>query len=292
MPPEMKKDSLLLAFFVLLILWTVDAFPLSGDDIELTPSAIGQGEVGLLSIQTKAEAKPEVIWRGKEITILPDTQNETWTGFIGADLTTSPGRYTLQISLNNNAHLRSISVFSKDHGIRQFTVPKEMEALDPPTLKRVQEEARQMRELFLVSDEHTLWWGRWIRPVAGRIVSPFGARTFINELERSPHSGVDLKAAEGIPIKASNRGRVVLVADHFFGGRSIVIDHGGGIQSMYFHLSRVSVQVGQVVEKRDLIGLAGSSGRSTGPHLHFGIRLNGERVNPLDLIELSERLEQ
>jgi murein DD-endopeptidase MepM/ murein hydrolase activator NlpD len=81
------------------------------------------------------------------------------------------------------------------------------------------------------------------------------------------------------------------VGDYYFGGLSIVIDHGGGIHSMYFHLSRVSVKVGQVVERGETVGLSGSSGRATGPHLHFGIRLNGERVDPLDIIELSERLE-
>ena len=127
-------------------------------------------------------------------------------------------------------------------------------------------------------------------PVQGKIVSPFGCRTIINKLERSPHSGVDLKVAQGTSIKATNRGRVVLVADHFFGGLSVVIEHGGAIHSMYFHLSNASVRVGQMVEKGDTIGFTGSSGRATGPHLHFGIRLNGERVNPLGLIELSAGL--
>jgi murein DD-endopeptidase MepM/ murein hydrolase activator NlpD len=147
-----------------------------------------------------------------------------------------------------------------------------------------------MRDILSVSHDQPLWQGSWIRPVSGGIVSPFGRRTIINDLERSTHSGVDLKAAEGTPIKAANGGRVVLVADHFFGGLSVVIDHGGGIHSMYFHLSEVSAKAGQIVEKGELIGLSGSSGRATGPHLHFGIRLHGDRVSPLRLIELSTGL--
>ena len=122
--------------------------------------------------------------------------------------------------------------------------------------------------------------------------SPFGCRCIINDMERSPHSGVDLKASEGTPVKATNRGIVVLVADHFFSGLSVVIDHGGGMQSMYFHLSEVLVQAGELLEKGTIIGLSGSSGRVTGPHLHFGIRLNGGRVNPIKLIEISRRLER
>jgi murein DD-endopeptidase MepM/ murein hydrolase activator NlpD len=140
--------------------------------------------------------------------------------------------------------------------------------------------------------EHPLWRGKWIKPVAGTVVSPFGCRSIINGMERSPHSGVDLEAAQGTPVKVPNRGRVVLVANHFFSGLSVVIDHGGGIQSMYFHLSQVIVEVGQLLKKGEIIGLSGSSGRVTGPHLHFGIRLNGERVNPINLIEISRRLER
>jgi hypothetical protein len=287
-----KGFYLLMTILYFSFLSPVQALSSSPPKIELTPSSIGQGEVALLSIQKKGNVSPEVIWRGTSIAVLPNMQDRAWVGLIGADLTTTPGRYTLQIKLNNKVLIRSVSVLTKDHGARRFMVPKEMEALDPSTLKRVRNEAREMRELFSVSDEPRHWWGRWIKPVLGKTVSPFGCRTFINNLERSPHSGVDLKAAEGTIVKASNKGRVVLVADHFFSGLSIVIDHGGGIQSMYFHMSSVSVREGQVVEKGEPIGFSGSSGRATGPHLHFGIRLNGERISPLYLIKLSERLEQ
>ena len=88
-----------------------------------------------------------------------------------------------------------------------------------------------------------------------------------------------------------NHGRVVLVADHFFTGLSVVVDHGGGIQSMYFHLEKILVKEGQPVKKGEVIGRVGSTGRSTGPHLHLGVRVNGARVDPLRLIELSRGME-
>ena len=287
-----KKVPLLFTVLFICFLSHVEALPSFALDFTITPSEIGQGEVGLLSIQKTGEAKPDVIWMGKKITLLYDKKNDVWAGFIGADLTTRPGRYKLQVNLNNNPHLMEINVLLKDRGVRHLTVPKEMEALDIDTLKRVREESRRMRELFMRSAEYPHWRGDWIKPIASTVVSPFGLRSIINGIERRPHSGVDLKAAEGTHVKATNKGRIVLVANHFFGGLSVVIDHGGGIQSMYFHLSHVFVQAGQLLEKGAIIGLSGSSGRVTGAHLHFGIRLNGGRVDPLKLIEISRRLER
>ena len=287
-----KRIPLLFAVLFLFLLQPVEAFPSSALDITVKPSKIGQGELGLLSIQKTGGAKPKVIWMGKKITLVYDKKNEVLAGFIGADLTTRPGRYKLQISLKNDLHSIIISVLSRDHGIRRLTLPKEMVELDPPTLKRVLKESRRMKELFISSAEYLFWKGSWIRPVPGTVISPFGCRCIINGMERSPHSGVDLKASEGTPVKATNRGIVVLLEDHFFSGLSVVIDHGGGMQSMYFHLSQVLVQVGQLLEKGTIIGLSGSSGRVTGPHLHFGIRLNGGRVDPIKLIEISRRLER
>jgi hypothetical protein len=288
-----RRTSLLLALLLFSLLSPVEASYSSGLDITVTPSEIGQGEISLLSIK-KRGAEPQVTWMGKKITLVTDKKNEIWSGFIGADLTTRPGRYKLKISPTNkkSPHLITISVLSRDYGIRRLTLPREMVELDADTLKRAKEEIRVVRGLFIRPAGYSLWRGRWIRPVAGTVVSPFGCRCIINGEERSPHSGVDLKAEQGTPVKATNRGKVALVADHFFSGLSVFIDHGGGIQSMYFHLSQVFVQVGQVVEKGTTLGLSGSSGRVTGPHLHFGVRLNGERVNPINLIEISGGLER
>ena len=289
-----KKYYLLLTALLFFFLSPVETRPSSGLDVTLTPPTIGQGEVALLSIQKLGKAKPKVIWMGKKITLLSDNKNEAWAGFIGADLTKKPGRYKIKITLSdsNRPHAITVSVLSRDYGSRRLTLPKEMVELDATTLKRVIEESKTVKGLFISSDTYPLWMGRWIRPVPGMIVSPFGCRCIINDMERSPHSGVDLKAAEGDPIKATNRGTVALVAHHFFSGLSIIIDHGGDIQSMYFHLSKNFVKVGQVVEKGAIIGLAGSSGRVTGPHLHFGIRLNNGRIDPIKLIEISGRLER
>jgi murein DD-endopeptidase MepM/ murein hydrolase activator NlpD len=283
---------LLLAILLTLLLSPAGAYSLSTVDITVTPSTIGQGDVALVTVRQRA-VRPQITWMEKKITVAYNEKNELWAGFIGADLTTDPGRYRLQISYANNAQpdFIPITVRSKDHGIRRITVPKEMVELDRDTLQRVLREISTVKQVFMRSSEDPLWWGRWTRPLPGTVVSPFGCRNIVNGMERSPHSGVDLKAPAGSPVKATNRGIVALVAEHFFSGKSIVIDHGGGIFSMYFHLSHISVGVGELVEKGELIGLSGCSGRVTGPHLHFGIRLNGRRINPLTLIQISKTLE-
>jgi len=283
---------LLLAILLTLLLSPVDTFPLSTPEITVTPSTIGQGEVGLVTVRQEP-VRPQIIWMGKKITVGYNSNNEQWAGFIGADLTTEPGRYTLQVNYTNKAEsdFIPITVSSKDHGIRRITVPKEMVELDRDTLQRVLREISTVKQAFMRSSEDPHWWGRWTRPIPGRVISPFGCKNIVNDMERSPHSGVDLEAAAGTPVKATNKGIVALVAEHFFSGKSIIIDHGGGIFSMYFHLSRISVRVGELVEKGHPIGLSGCSGRATGPHLHFGVRLNGRRINPLTLIEISKTLE-
>jgi len=289
-----KIIRLLLIILFFFFLSPAETRPSSGIDVTLTPSRVGQGEVALLSIQKLGKAKPTATWMGKKITLLYETKNDAWEGFIGADLTTKPGRYKLKINLTNSnkTHAITVNVPSRDYGVRRLTLPKKMVELDATTLKRVIEESKTIKKLFISSGKNPLWVGTWIRPVPGIIVGPFGRRSIINGMQRSPHSGVDLKAAEGDPVKAINKGTVALVAHHFFSGLSIVIDHGGGIQSMYFHLSKDLVKVGQLVEKGAIIGLAGSSGRVTGPHLHFGIRLNNGRIDPIKLIEISGGLEK
>ncbi len=290
-PVSIRNLALIIpAVLCLLVFFAAEVFSSSMPEITLEPPDIGQGEVSLLTIKNNG-FRPQVRWRGKKIFLVNRGKNGDWAGFLGADLTVRPGTYKIQIKAGDkNVYLFLVEVVPSDHGVRRFTVPKKMEALDDETLERVKKESKKVKRLFTGPFDSPLWSGKWIRPVPGIVVSPFGCITIINGIERSPHSGTDFKAADGDPVKAVNRGKAVMVADHFFSGRSVFIDHGGGIQSMYFHLSKVLVKPDQLVEKGDVIGLCGSTGRSTGAHLHFGIRLNGERVSPIGLIDKSGEL--
>ena len=132
-----------------------------------------------------------------------------------------------------------------------------------------------------------LWTTPPERPVAGIVTSPYGFRRFFNGVPRNPHAGADFRAATGTPIRAMFAGRVVLTGNHFFAGGSIYIDSGNGVITEYFHLSEINVRAGDQVTKGQVIGLAGATGRVTGPHLHLGLNLAGQHVDPVPLFETS-----
>jgi murein DD-endopeptidase MepM/ murein hydrolase activator NlpD len=136
----------------------------------------------------------------------------------------------------------------------------------------------------MTSTPERLWEGRFLLPISSEVSSPFGYRRVINGTPRAPHTGVDLRAALGSEVFAPNHGRVVLLGDFFFSGHSLVLDHGAGLFTMYFHLSEFKVEMGGAVRRGDVIGLSGMTGRVTGPHLHWGARINGARVDPFELV--------
>jgi len=171
-----------------------------------------------------------------------------------------------------------------DYPVQKLTLPRHMVELSPEDLARVDRENREMARL---------WTGEGLRrfslplgapldplPAGGR----FGNRRIINGLTRSPHGGTDYSAAEGTPVLAAADGTVAMVADQFFGGNAVFVDHGDGLVTMYMHMSRVDVAEGQPVRRGERVGAVGSTGRATGPHLHFGARWRGARVDPALLL--------
>ncbi len=142
-----------------------------------------------------------------------------------------------------------------------------------------------MEALWAVRGENRRWHGKFLAPVEGRINAFFGVRRILNGERRGRHNGIDIKARQGEKVLCPNDGRVVMVDELFFGGKTVVVDHGQQLFSFYMHLDRVAVRMDQEIRKGDVIGAVGASGRATGPHLHWGVRLNGVRVDPLSLME-------
>lgn len=262
-------------------------------EISLSSDKIPQGGLGLVTVKAPGNEMPKVTWMGNRVYLVPHEENSMWRGFIAVDLRQKPGSYPLLVrEPSSDTETRvPIEVETKDYGVRRLTLPKRMVDLDAQTLERVKKEAKTIRALWQAPASEAVWQGSFLQPLDGEVVGPFGRRSIINDQPRSPHSGVDFKAVRGTPVRAMNHGRVVLTEDRFFAGRSVVVDHGGGILSMYFHLEKVLVQQDQFIEKGRVVGLVGATGRATGPHLHLGIRINGARVDPLGLMALSTDLE-
>jgi hypothetical protein len=207
---------------------------------------------------------------------------------VGIDLEAPTGKQTLTVMLGNRTVARVPVLIQAQHFPTQtLTVPDEMVHLDDETLVRVKQEQQQALSAMAPVTPSRWWSGSFVVPTDGPQMGSFGKRRIINGEPRNPHSGEDFSAPEGSQVVAANDGVVCLVSDHFFSGHSIFIDHGDGLYTMYFHLSKVSVEPSQHVQKGQVIGLVGSSGRATGPHLHWGARLNGARINPLELTRLA-----
>jgi hypothetical protein len=183
-----------------------------------------------------------------------------------------------------------ITIQHRDFRVQKLTLPTGMVDLDPETERRAVSEGERLRTLYRTITPERLWRGHFVRPVAGHEPpTGFGARRIINGKPRAPHSGGDYAAERGTPVVAANSGRVALVADFFFPGRMVAVDHGLGLYTLYFHLDTVAVGDGDVVERGQPLGTVGATGRATGPHLHFGVQLAGARIDPAALLSLDLR---
>jgi murein DD-endopeptidase MepM/ murein hydrolase activator NlpD len=177
---------------------------------------------------------------------------------------------------------------AREYKVQRLTVAPSMVELDPVTEKRATDETERMRLTYRRISGERLWRGRWLRPVAGdEPGTGFGSRRVINGQPRAPHSGIDFAAPVGTPIVAANRGRVVLLGEFFFPGRLVILDHGLGLHTAYFHLDSVAVKEGQLVARGERLGTVGMTGRITGPHLHFGAQVGSARIDPAALLGLA-----
>ncbi len=249
-----------------------------------------QGEVLWIEIPVaNPESKVSGVLLKRKIPFFPSTQS-TFAALVGIDMQDPPGKQTLRITIQTKQstdHLTySININKEDYAVQHLKLPKNKVDLNAKTLKRVRLEQKEMSAAFHHIGTQPLWESAFLEPVNGTVTGRFGSRRVINGQNKRPHSGEDIAAPKGTPVLAVNTGTVVAAVDHFFSGKGVIIDHGVGLFSMYFHLSEINVQNGQTLHKGEILGKVGATGRATGPHLHWGIRLNGARVNPYALTTL------
>lgn len=214
---------------------------------------------------------------------------------VGLDLEAKPGLLGWRIAAQEPGRAPrlaegSVAVGRRDFTVQRLTLPTGMVDLDPDTERRALSETERMQTVYRAVTPERLWRGIFTRPVAGTEPGTgFGSRRVINGKPRSPHTGIDYAAERGTPVVAVNSGRVALLGDFFFPGRLVILDHGLGLYTLYFHLDTVAVSDDERVERGQAIGTVGSTGRATGPHLHFGAHMGGARIDPAVLLDLKLR---
>lgn len=203
-----------------------------------------------------------------------------WTAIVGLPLSQSPGPAAIEVIDANGTRRVSFTVEGKEYTAQYLNVPARQVDLSAADAARVAAEQTRIHAAlatFSASVPATL---ELAVPIEGRRSGSFGLRRFFNQQPRNPHSGMDIAAAVGTPVLAPASGTVIDTGDYFFNGKSIFIDHGQGLVTMYCHLSGIDVAVGDVVQTGQWIGKVGATGRVTGPHLHFSVALNRALVDP------------
>lgn len=272
------------------------ALPVCAQDeqptLRLTPDRVKQGGITALRIGGTAAERLRLRVGGREIPLAPPSQEGPRLVWIGVDLEQAPGPLDVLLdgALNTGRAARAraaLVVLDAGYPVQRLNVPRSFTELDTPTLERVAREKKVLDRLWETATPARFWHSPFRAPLEEPARGTgFGLKRIINGDPRAPHTGVDFSVPAGTPVHAANVGLVVLAEEHFFGGRSLVLDHGEGLYTMYFHLQESLVQRGQRVTQGELIGRVGSTGRATGPHLHWGVRLYGARTNPEDLLRL------
>ena len=253
--------------------------------LTLSPANVSNGEVSVLRWQGEPLSFGVVRFLDDVIYLYPDGGGAIALLPIGLDV--EQGDYPLHAALvdrhgrTTTAELQ-LHVGHKERPLEQLTLPQNMVTPDAESLARIDRESQQLRKLFAARSQRS--WRHFERPVDEEVSSVFGKRRLLNGLPKSPHSGTDFRSPAGTPVRSLSDGRVVMVADLFYTGQTVVVDHGEGLFSLYAHLSEVLVDEGGELRVGDVLGKVGSTGRSTGAHLHLTVRLLEERIDPLALL--------
>ncbi|MFQ5610195.1 MAG: peptidoglycan DD-metalloendopeptidase family protein [Woeseiaceae bacterium] len=237
------------------------------------------GGVALLNLGTSAQARPAAEFDGKPVLVLENGDN--WYAAVGIPLDAETGTHAIE-----TVDGRRIPFAVESHAYREqrLTVSKDYVSLSEEALERIGKERKIIDAALANFREAPLEDIALAAPVDGPRSSSFGLRRFFNDQPRSPHKGMDIAANTGTPIAATQTGFVTATGDYFFNGNTVIVDHGPGLVTMYCHLSRIDVEEGQSLATGELLGEVGATGRVTGPHLHFGVYLNGTAVDPAILL--------
>jgi murein DD-endopeptidase MepM/ murein hydrolase activator NlpD len=214
----------------------------------------------------------------------------SWQVLAAIDLAAKPGAYSVRVTATTETASPSgtyaLKVVDKAFPTRKLTVDNAFVTPPESALAKIEEDSKALERCWANPAPEKLWTGAFVRPVPHEANSAFGSRSVFNGQVRNPHSGADFRSPAGTPVKAPNAGRVALARDLYYSGGTVVIDHGLGLFSLFAHLSTIDAQEGASVTAGQVVGRVGATGRVTGPHLHWMVRVGTARIDPLSLLAL------
>jgi len=278
-------------FVISLFLLPLHFAPLAHPTTLNAPKVVKQGEVYIVGISIEEAGGGDIssvrgIFCKRRVYFNRTPYPGTYSGLMGVDVSEEAVKKLLRVVIkrvDGTVELadKEITIEEVDFGVQRISVPKKWVDYDSETEERISLESKKIKEVLGAETKERLWDAPFVRPTEGRISTTFGLMRYINGKPKSPHCGIDIVAYLGTPVLSANRGRVALVIDAFIPGLTVILDHGQGLYSTYCHLSKVLVSEGEEVDRGQGIALVGGTGRITGVHLHYGITVNSNRVDPL-----------
>jgi murein DD-endopeptidase MepM/ murein hydrolase activator NlpD len=260
--------------------------------ITWSPQRLESGSPVLFRIDLdQAAGELHGAWLNHTIVFTKGQNEKTWYALAGIDVEQAPGTFPLDLTGTaadgSPLHAKQdVPVLPAQYKTTTLHVQEKFVKPDPQTLQRIAADKLVKEAGYARQISQPLWRGRFISPVPFTATDSFGTRRTFNGELASIHRGTDFHAPSGTPVMAANDGEVVIAQGMFYEGNLVVINHGLQFYTQYMHLSKIEVKVGDRVKKGQRIGLSGATGRVTGPHLHLGVRWQGEYVDPVILLRL------
>ncbi|MDN3517921.1 peptidoglycan DD-metalloendopeptidase family protein [Aquisalimonas lutea] len=234
------------------------------------------GGVAVIELGDAGQPRPQALYQDEPVLVVQ--AHGQWHAIVGIGLDAEPGEAA--VTVDGERH--GFTIRDRTYAEQRITLEND-EYVSPgeETLERIRSDHRRIHAARDTRSARTPDDLAFRLPLEGTFTSPFGLRRFFNDQPRNPHSGLDIAAEAGTPVRAPAAGEVIETGDYFFNGRTVFVDHGSGLVTMYCHLQDIRVATGDTVAPGDTLGTVGATGRVTGPHLHWTVYLNSQAVDPL-----------
>ena len=275
---ELSAWALIILFVLVMSLFNSSASAGTASTLPRESHVPGGGFSTL--IKTPPGTKPDVVFDGASVMLIREDDTHV-RAIVGIPLSQKPGTAKVLVKWGGHSYDEiSFAVQDKKYREQRLKVEPRVVDLSPEDQARTASEQPVIREALATFSDAAPSTLRLLAPIPGPRSSSYGLRRVFNGQPRNPHTGMDIAAPTGTPIKAPADGRVVNTGDYFFNGNTVLVDHGQGLVTMYCHMSQIAVKPGDVVKTGDVLGKVGATGRVTGPHLHWGVTLNRTMVDP------------